>query len=67
MKGSVYMNTIEELKKIINGINNVLEAYNDEDYAFRAGAYKAALEHIIDDLEIVNHVLEIREMTNKIK
>ncbi len=61
------MNTSEELKKIINGIKNVLEIYKDENYAFKAGAYHAALEHIAEDLEIVNHVLEIREMANKIK
>lgn len=58
------MNTSEELEKIINGIKKVLEMYKDENYAFKAGAYRAALEHIVDDLEIVNHVLEIREGKN---
>lgn len=55
------MNTREEIEIIIEYINGVKSRASGESFAYKSGAYEAALELIQNDLETIAKVLETRE------
>lgn len=60
------MNTREELQKIINYINGVLERTDWQNNAYKSGAYEAALEGVQRDLQLISEILQLREEREQI-
>lgn len=55
------MNTREELEKIIDRIDDILERMDGKSDAYKSGAYEVFLDFIRGDLSTINEILELRE------
>lgn len=55
------MNTREELEKIIDRIDDVLERMEGKSGDYKSGAYEVFLEFIKADLSTISEILELRE------
>lgn len=55
------MNTIEEIKKVMNWINDAMERCSDKSNDYKSGAYEATLQIALRDLDTICKLLELRE------
>ena len=55
------MNTIEEIKKVMNWINDAMERCSGKSNDYKSGAYEATLQIALRDLDTICKLLELRE------
>ena len=58
------MNTIEEIKKVMNWINDAMERCSGKSNDYKSGAYEATLNIALRDLDTICKLLELREQHN---